>query len=68
MTIWRYGYLINHRLDSTQLFLDLRTVDESLYDTFRLACTARGLLNDDKEYLRAVGDGGHVPDAWIYPD
>ncbi|XP_025669993.1 uncharacterized protein [Arachis hypogaea] len=33
---------------------EIRTVDDVLYETFRDACYARGLLDDDKEYIDAI--------------
>ena len=39
-----------------QSFEDLRTVDGTVYDTFRQACVARGLLDDDKEWITCFTD------------
>ena len=35
-------------------FEDLRTVDGQVLDTFREACTARGLLQDDAEWINTM--------------
>ena len=35
-------------------YCDIRTVDGVLHETFRDACYARGLLDDDKEYVDAI--------------
>ncbi|XP_019189228.1 PREDICTED: uncharacterized protein LOC109183615 [Ipomoea nil] len=35
-------------------FLDIKTVDGVQYDSFRDACSARGLVDDDKEYVHAI--------------
>ncbi|XP_022023735.1 ATP-dependent DNA helicase pif1-like [Helianthus annuus] len=35
-------------------FNDIKTVDGKIYHTFKDACFARGLLDDDKEYLMAI--------------
>ncbi|KAL4337234.1 hypothetical protein AHAS_Ahas12G0089800 [Arachis hypogaea] len=38
---------------------DIRTVDGILYPTFRDACYARGLLDDDREYIDAIEEASH---------
>lgn len=39
---------------------DLRTVDDTLYPTFRDACIARGLLEDDGEWIICLQDASHM--------
>ncbi|XP_072074046.1 uncharacterized protein [Arachis hypogaea] len=38
---------------------DIRTIDGVLYSTFKDACYARGLLDDDKEYIDAIVEASH---------
>ncbi|XP_022031323.1 uncharacterized protein LOC110932284 [Helianthus annuus] len=45
-------------------FDDIRTVDGKIYDTFKDACFARGLLDDDNEYIVAVTEAS----AWSTSD
>ncbi|XP_022004510.1 uncharacterized protein LOC110902078 [Helianthus annuus] len=51
--------LLNHVIGQVS-FDDIRTVDGKIYDTFKDACFARGLLDDDKEYIVAVTEAS----AW----
>nr|GEV15775.1 hypothetical protein [Tanacetum cinerariifolium] len=39
---------------------EIRTADGKLYDSFRDACFAMGLLDDDKEYIEAIIEGYHI--------
>lgn len=39
-----------------QSYEDVRTIDGVLYDTFKEACAARGLLGDDREWFWAFND------------
>ncbi|XP_035843853.1 uncharacterized protein LOC118490365 [Helianthus annuus] len=47
------GYIMSHHLGPT-CFEDIKTVDGQVFQTFKDACFARGLLDDDKEYVNAV--------------
>ncbi|XP_020977998.1 uncharacterized protein LOC107636092 [Arachis ipaensis] len=38
---------------------DICTIDGVLYSTFKDACYARGLLDDDKEYIDAIVEASH---------
>ncbi|XP_031095005.1 ATP-dependent DNA helicase PIF1-like [Ipomoea triloba] len=44
-------------------FQDLRTFNGVEYETFRDACYARGLLDDDKEYIDAFEEASHWSSA-----
>ncbi|XP_057755300.1 uncharacterized protein LOC130974430 [Arachis stenosperma] len=39
-------------------FSDLRTVDGVVYDSFKDACYALGLLQDDREFIDAISEAG----------
>ncbi|KAL6574843.1 hypothetical protein OROMI_012128 [Orobanche minor] len=45
--------LLNH-VRGPRFFEDIRTFDGVVYDTFREVCYARGLLDDDKEYVDGI--------------
>ncbi|CAJ2671515.1 unnamed protein product [Trifolium pratense] len=40
-------------------FDELKTVDNFKYDSFKEACFARDLLDDDKEYIEAIKETSH---------
>ncbi|XP_019160767.1 PREDICTED: uncharacterized protein LOC109157323 [Ipomoea nil] len=44
-------------------FEDIRTVNGVMYDSFRDACYARGLVDDDNEYVDAVEEANHWASA-----
>ncbi|XP_022014140.1 uncharacterized protein LOC110913626 [Helianthus annuus] len=45
--------LLNH-IKGPTCFEDIKTVDGQVFQTFKDACFARGLLDDDKEYVNVV--------------
>ncbi|XP_022041436.1 uncharacterized protein LOC110944019 [Helianthus annuus] len=55
--------LLNHVIGPMS-FNDIKTVDGKIYHTFKDACFARGLLDDDKEYLMAINEAS----AWATSD
>ncbi|XP_019150399.1 PREDICTED: uncharacterized protein LOC109147196 [Ipomoea nil] len=40
-------------------YLDIKTVDGVQYESFRDACCARGLVDDDREYVHAIEEASH---------
>ncbi|XP_020962284.1 uncharacterized protein LOC107606362 isoform X4 [Arachis ipaensis] len=40
-------------------FEDIRTIDDVVYATFKDACYARGLLENEKEYIEAIEEASH---------
>jgi hypothetical protein len=41
-------------------FEDLRTVDGQLHHTFKAACLAQGLLEDDNEWIQCLQEAAHI--------
>jgi hypothetical protein len=41
-------------------FEDLRSLNGQVYDTFKEVCRARGLLEDDREWLLCLQEAAHV--------
>ncbi|CAH9119974.1 unnamed protein product, partial [Cuscuta epithymum] len=54
--------LLNHIRGATS-FEDLRTVQSVIYNTYREACYAMGLLDDDKEYIDGIHEASHWASA-----
>ncbi|XP_076905295.1 uncharacterized protein LOC143561020 [Bidens hawaiensis] len=46
--------ILLNKVKGPKSFDDIRTVDGQTYPTFRDACYARGLLDDDMEYIEAI--------------
>lgn len=55
-----YARLLLSVVCDVRSFADLRTVQGVLYDTYREACLARGLLADDSEWKRTLEDGAFM--------
>ncbi|XP_057740394.1 uncharacterized protein LOC130957567 [Arachis stenosperma] len=55
--------LLNYQ-KGCQTFADVRTVGGIVYDTFKEACYALGLLQDDKEFIDALNEAS----AWASPN
>ncbi|KAI9082311.1 hypothetical protein K1719_035734 [Acacia pycnantha] len=49
-----YLRLLLTKVRGTKTYTDIRTVDTVVYPTFREACYALGLLDDDQEYIDAI--------------
>nr|XP_029153010.1 uncharacterized protein LOC114927430 isoform X2 [Arachis hypogaea] len=53
----------SHQVIGRMIFVppssDIRTYNGAIYSSFRDACYARGLLNDDKEYIDAIKEASH---------
>ncbi|XP_022032635.1 uncharacterized protein LOC110933737 [Helianthus annuus] len=56
--------ILLNRVIGPMSFNDIKTVDGKIYHTFKDACFARGLLDDDKEYLMAINEAS----AWATSD
>ncbi|XP_072088096.1 uncharacterized protein [Arachis hypogaea] len=54
-----YLILLLNFVKGLTCYEDIRTVDDVVYSSFKYACYARGLLDDDKEYIDAIEDASH---------
>ena len=57
--------MLNHIKGAT-CFEDLRTVEGVVYETYREACYALGLLDDDKEYIDAIKEASFWDSGWFF--
>ncbi|XP_024010458.1 uncharacterized protein LOC112085475 [Eutrema salsugineum] len=53
-----YLRLLLNLVKGPRSFDDIKTVNKVLHSLFKDACYAYGLLNDDKEYIEAINEGG----------
>ena len=60
-----YARLILSVAKNLQSFEDLRSFNGVVYDTIRLACLARGLLEDDGEWCRSLDEAKHFQTGFI---
>ncbi|XP_019189698.1 PREDICTED: uncharacterized protein LOC109184108 [Ipomoea nil] len=58
---WEIFYLrcLLNKVCGPRSYADIRTVDGVQYGSFRDACYARGLVDDDKEYVDAIEEASH---------
>ncbi|XP_019182973.1 PREDICTED: uncharacterized protein LOC109177926 [Ipomoea nil] len=53
-----YLQCLLNKVQGPTSFADIRTVNGVQYESFRDACSARGLVDDDKEYVHATEEAG----------
>ena len=51
--------ILLNKVKGPKSFEDIRTFNGETFPTFRDACYARGLLDDDKEYIDAIKEASH---------
>lgn len=54
-----YLRLLLTKVRGPTCFADIQTVDGRVYDTFRAACDAMGLLDDDQEFINAIAEAAN---------
>ncbi|XP_021979960.1 uncharacterized protein LOC110876088 [Helianthus annuus] len=52
--------ILLNKVKGPKSFDDIKTVDGKVYDTFRDACYALGLLDDDTEYIEAIKEANET--------
>ncbi|KAK1411671.1 hypothetical protein QVD17_38228 [Tagetes erecta] len=55
-----YLRILLNKVKGPKSFEDICTVDGQIHPTFRQACFARGLLDDDTEYVEAIQEASHA--------
>ncbi|XP_022041325.1 uncharacterized protein LOC110943902 [Helianthus annuus] len=55
-----YLRILLNKVKGPKSFDDIKTVDGKVYDTFRDACYALGLLDDDAEYIEAIKEANET--------
>ncbi|XP_021986751.1 uncharacterized protein LOC110883256 [Helianthus annuus] len=55
--------ILLNKVKGPRSFEEIRTVDGQLFPTFRDACYAMGLLDDDMEYIEAIKEASFVQDG-----
>nr|XP_029145225.1 uncharacterized protein LOC112718243 [Arachis hypogaea] len=53
------GWLLLNCVRGPTCYEDIRTIDGVVYSSFKDACYARGLLDDDKEYVEAIVEASY---------
>ena len=48
--------MLLHIIRGAQSYKDLRTVNSTVHDSFKLACSELGLLDDDNEWDNAISE------------
>ncbi|KAI9087105.1 hypothetical protein K1719_030940 [Acacia pycnantha] len=61
-----YLRLLLTKVRGAKTYTDIRTVNTVVYPTFREACYALGLLDDDKEYIDAIKEASSWASTIIY--
>ena len=59
-----YLMILLTKVRGPKSYQDIRSVDGKIYETFREACYALGLLDDDSEFVSAIKEGSRWA-TWI---
>ncbi|XP_072084546.1 uncharacterized protein [Arachis hypogaea] len=60
-----YLRLLLNYIRGPTCYEDIRTIDSVVYSSFKDACYARGLLDDDKEYVEAIVEASYLGSALV---